>query len=176
MDDEIRHKQVVFEHDGRRFVYDETLLNAEQAEGAFEVGSYRDNVVNNMPDTLSKYCKAGMVDWKFKCVMYLIVEEIDKKIPEFCGDEDKNEKFLKAMPREKCVPLMNEVIDHFFVSCGYGERGRRILMHDTKPSATEMLLPVLIEILMLATQRINSTLTNNSNSNDSTMTEFFQNE
>jgi hypothetical protein len=141
------------EHKGRKFVYDFTLLNVEQAELAREAGEFKFNQSQIEPESFKSVLKSNGADWLSIIGGYLLLEMVDGEIQEFNKDkaELETEKFIKGLPATETIGLRG-IVQDFFTSIGQEKMILQILQNVRRKNAIETLLPILLRSQMMKSE------------------------
>lgn len=134
------------EYNGRIFVYDFSLLNAEQAELAREAGEFKFNQSQIEPENFQQVLRSKGADYLFIICSFIFIEKVNDKLIEFDRDTavHSTELLLKKLPASYIKDLREAVTD-FFTSTGQEKMILSILQSVKKRSVIETLLPIILQ-------------------------------
>ena len=140
----------IFEYDGKKFVYDFNILTCEQVELAREVGEFRINAQNNLPESFAQFKKSGATEWLQLIMGYLLREVVADMVMKFSINdaESKAYVFAKNIVGYKEVKRLRECLNDFFINIELSSIGSQLLQNEKKVNVTEMLLPSLISSMI----------------------------
>lgn len=139
---------VIFEFNGKKYIYFFDDLTVEQAELGRELGLFKYTQSKTEPETFKHLIKSKGVDWLPMLLSYLVKPEGGRFQRE---KVEEVELFFRSLPVHE-LEKMRSVAEDFFSKLNMKPIGLTILGGERKLSGIEMLLP-LIQKLSLGSQK-----------------------